>query len=287
MPRIKIDELKDTFGPTSKLQKCWICEDMGIDIYHRHHSTVAGIRYLDVRGRTHYNCVTCKTIHPIIVEDKAPVNVLVTSSTLHDAWRFEKYKAEPHFDVISICGGNMEAGRINFYNQYCHRGRPFHVAVLLGINDVKRISVKDFELEMIKWVYDVEVHQEIFKLKNRISFIKFPRAPQQYWHQGNGLEPNGYVRYNDKVDAMLAAIHRVNITRANSLNVVSLEHEGKRTLHCGKYQHEWALWREQEPGNMLHLHDFHRWKMLTAWNCQYFLKGFWALANLTKGRFGH
>ena len=252
--------MQSNFGPTSKAKPCWICAKSNIIIRHRHYSTVIGLRKAKEEGRSHIFCAVCKELHANVLYS-APKNVLVSSSTLHNAWNFTGYKAELHFEVNTICGGKMKDGRLNFVRDYCDQRFPFNLLVLLGINDVARTHLEDFTQEMDQWIEDVKEHQEKFGVIDKIGFICFPRTPQQFWYSGNGPKPRNYVDQSFKVEDMLTAIKLANI-KAGSANVISFEGEGKRTQKNGKPQHEFRNWREDLPEQMLHLQDHHRAKLL-------------------------
>ena len=253
--------MQQNFGPTSKSHPCWICAKSEIYIRHRHYSTPAGLQKAIENKKTHIFCAVCKELHATSFY-LAPKNVLCSSSTLHNAWNFQDYKANVHYEVNTICGGRMRDGRINFVRDYCDQPYPFNLLILLGINDVAHTSLDDFKQEMLTWVQEVEDHQKKFGVKDKVGFICFPRAPQHFWYAGNGPKPPNYVDYSVKVDKMHKAMKLVNVLKANSTGVITFEGEGKRKQRNGKWQHEYRNWRETSPENMLHLKDHYRSKML-------------------------
>lgn len=159
---------------------------LGIRIRHRHHSTQLGLRKAHLSNLESIPYATCKVEHPLALYEGQKI-VLVTSSTLHNSWIVQNFSANMHFEVITICGGKMKDGRLNFIHDYCKQPHPFNVTILMDLNDFKTTSVDDFHLKMTQWVDEVQVqvHQIKFNVINRISFIKFTRVPQQFGYPAN------------------------------------------------------------------------------------------------------
>ena len=248
------------FGPKSKAIACSICMNSGLTRRHRHHSTQAARSACRLRGSLSYRCPSCKLDHAVTIPNIYELNVVVTSSTLYDAF-IGTYKSTIHYDLVSICGATMAMLRKAFLDDY--RGAPvrLNVLVVAGLNDITRTSVEDFKREMLAWYYDMK-EQNVCMLPDRLGFCEMMRPPQRVWLPGNGQPPPNHVFYNDKVNAMNGAIREVNSSIIPGHNTVSFVNQGRRTLKSGLEKHQWASWREQDKTNMLHQKNLYRYSML-------------------------
>ena len=228
---------------------------------HRHHSTMHAREKLYEADQPTMDCITCKVRHSRDIQGDR-YKVLVTSSTLHDAWLEPSVPNMFHMDLISICGGTMRLGRMDWTKSYSLQSKAVDVVVAIGLNDVRKIEPKDFKKEMITWKFAIEAHEMANGVQNTIAFAKMPHAPCMAWLPGDGPFPTGnYRNFLHKVDAFNKAIEELNASSGHCQRAISFENEGKRTTKGGKPQHVWRSWRENKAENMLHLSDYHRAKM--------------------------
>ena len=248
------------FGPKSKAATCSICLSFGQNRRHRHHSTQAARSACKLRGSLSYRCPSCKLDHAVTVPNIFELNVIVTSSTLYDAF-IGTYMSTTHYDMVAICGGTMSMLRKACINDY--KGSPvrLNILVVAGLNDIVNTTVADFKEEMLGWYYDLK-RENICMIPDRLGFCSLMRPPQRVWLSGNGQPPPGQVFYNDKVQEMNDVITEVNSMIIPGYNTVNFANQGRRTLKSGLEKHQWASWREQNRRYMLHQKNFYRYPML-------------------------
>ena len=100
------------YGPRVTRMFCKICLSQNIRIKHRHHSTMFARKVFLEADQPYIDCVSCKVRHDRDINGDR-YKVLVTSSTLHNAWLEPSVRNLFHVDLISICGGTMRAGRLD------------------------------------------------------------------------------------------------------------------------------------------------------------------------------
>ena len=199
------------------------------------------------------DCITCKVRHGRDIKGDR-YKVIVTSSTLHDAWLEPSIRNLFHIDLISICGGTMRLGRMDWTKSYSLQEKALDVVAVFGLNDVRKIQPKEFKKEMIRWNFAIEAHELANGVQNTIAFVKMPHAPTMAWLSGDGPFPTeNYRNYLQKVDIFNKMIDEMNSSSGRCQRVISFENEGQRTTRGGQPQHVWSSWREKERQDMLHL----------------------------------
>ena len=249
------------FGPRNKIHPCQICRSIKIDINHRHHSTsYARLRLAEV-DEPDMDCVTCKVRHGREIQGER-YKVFVGSSTLHDVWLEDAVRNPFHIDNITICGGTMKMGRLNYAHAYNTQNKGVDVVAQFGLNDVRKIEASQFKQEMLMWIWSINVHERKYGVEDTIGFVKMPHAPCMAWLPGNGPFPTtNYRNFLYKVDTFNKIIGEVNTTSGMCQNIVSFQNEGQRTARNGLAQHEMRNWREEKEEDMMHLKDYLRAKM--------------------------
>ena len=142
-------ENKDAYGPVKQKRPCWICARTGISISHRHASSMEAYRYMKSKGLKQLFCNVCKFRHSRRLNNR--IRILASTSTLHDAQE-GNYKADSHYDVVTVCGGKIKDLKKQFFEDYKDVEIPVDVVCLAGLNDVKHTDVADFKEDMKEWV---------------------------------------------------------------------------------------------------------------------------------------
>ena len=216
-------------------------------------------RKLEVADQPYMDCVTCKVRHSREIQGDR-YKVVVGSSTLHDAWLENSVRNLFHVDLVTICGGTMQMGRLNYTQTYNLQNKGVDVVAIFGLNDVRKIEAKDFKLEMMRWLGAIQAHEMTYNVQDTIGFVKMMHAPTLAWRPSDGPPPTtSYRNYLHKVDMFNKMMEEVNASSGRCHNIISFENEGERRFH-GDSQHEWRMWREERKEDMLHLTDFHRAK---------------------------
>ena len=180
--------------------------------------------------------------------------MFVGSSTLHDVWLEDTVRNPFHIDTISICGGTMKMGRLNYVHAYNMQNKGVDVVAQFGLNDVRKIEAKQFKLEMLQWIWSIDAHERTYDVEDTIGFVKMPHAPCMAW-----LFPT--TNYHNFLYTFNKIIGEVNTTNGKCQNIVSFQNEGQRTARNGLAQHELRNWREEKEEDMMHLKDYLRAKM--------------------------
>ena len=249
------------YGPRAPRLTCKICLQRNIQIRHRHHSTMFARQTLIKADQPYMECVTCKVCHNTDIKGDR-YKILVTSSTLHDAWLEPTVRNLFHVDLISICGGTMRAGRLDLMSAYGTQPKALDVAVAMGLNDVRRMEPPTFKENLAAFIGNIEGHETFYNVRNTIGFIKMPHVPCMAWLPGDGPLPHkDYRNFLLKVDTFNKIIAEANNKHGKCDNVVSFENEGERRTRKRESQHEWRAFREKKREDMMHLSDYHRAKM--------------------------
>ena len=249
------------YGPRVTRIFCKICLDQNIRIKHRHHSTMFARRAFLEADQPYIDCISCKVRHTRDIKGDR-YKVLVTSSTLHDAWLEPSVRNLFHIDLISICGGSMSQGRRAFMADYGLQPKALDVVVAMGLNDVRKIKPEAFKAELDAFVGNIEGHEAGYNVENTIGFVKLPHMPCMAWLPGDGPPPHpNYRNYLSKVDTFNEIIMGVNQRSGRCQNMVSFENEGERRTRLHLSQHVWNSFREEKQEDMMHLKDYHHAKM--------------------------
>ena len=207
------------------------------------------------------DCVTCKVQHDREIKGNR-YKILVTSSTLHDAWLEPSVRNLFHVDLISICGGTMRQGNTDLMAAYATQPKALDVVVAMGLNDVRKIEPPAFKMNLTAFVGNIEGHEAIYDVQNTIGFVRMPHVPCMAWLPGDGPFPHkDYRNFLMKVDTFNRIVTEMNASSGRCTNMVSFENEGERRTRKHQSQHVWKSFREEKKENMLHLTDYHRAKM--------------------------
>ena len=249
------------YGPRVNRINCKICLQRKTQIRHRHHSTMFARNAMRKADQPYMECVSCKVWHNTEIKGDR-YKILVTSSTLHDAWLQPTVRNLFHVDLISICGGTMRQGRLSLMDAYGLQPKALDIIVAMGLNDVRKIEPSVFKEQLDAYIGNIEGHEAFYNVRDTIGFAKMPHVPCMAWLPGDGPFPHqNYRNYLLKVNTFNRIITDVNSRSGKCENVVSFENEGERRTRLGQSQHVWKSFREDKPEEMMHLTDYHRAKM--------------------------
>ena len=258
MGRIKTSAL---FGPNNNQSECLLCKKNGIrGKFHRHHSTVEARKTLKASNKKTYRCPSCKITHNR--DQTGRLKILVSASTLHDAFQHDSYRAGFHYDILTICGATLKTIRLNFEASYKNVNCGMDILVVAGINDIARSNPGQFTIQMKRWHEWIDEQEKIFNVKHSLAFSEIFRPPQHHWFASNGACPEDHVDRSHVIQEMNLKIKEVNESYNRCYKPIGFKNEGRRLLKNGNEQHVWSAWREQSKTQMLHIADPQRAKML-------------------------
>ena len=250
------------FGPNSKKAECLICRRAGLPgKFHRHHSTVEARNTLKAMRKSSYKCPSCKIWHSSEITTKR-LRVIVSSSTLHNVHLIDEYKADHHYDLLTICAGTIKMARINFQHSYNNSKIGLDIAVAVGLNDVRKRNPVAFRIEMHKWHKWINAQEIKHGVKHTLAFIEMLRPPMFVWFPSDGEAPPDHQDYAIEVDDLNEEIRYINQLYAKCRNPISFRNDGRRGLSNSREQHMWSRWREDTKADMLHIADKNRPSMV-------------------------
>ena len=249
------------YGSNNKKDPCRLCNRTEFkNKFHYHLSTMEARSVILASHSVRSFCVTCKKKHSFQTNNR--LKVLVSSSTMHGAYQHQDYQADFHIDQLTIPGATTRMARLNFQLDYEDIRTDMDVLVVIGLNDVKRTSIKSLRAEVRLWKNWMEIHGTKHNLRHTLAFTETLRPPQYVWFKQDGPTPSNHVCYEQKLKDINAIFRAHNDEVFQPNMVLSLHNDGRRGLKKGKEKHLWNLWREEDKGNMLHLSDSARVSVL-------------------------
>jgi len=228
---------------TKDCPECDICSDDVFEIRHPHFSTQ---KTTPKRGG-HYFCRLCRKNHS---KESSRLNVVLSSSTLHNLWKNPSFKPDQHIDFDTIIGGRIHDIHASFLYQYSELTSPMDIILVCGVNnvpteDTSQQMIQQFE-SLIKTIKNQSI-QNNHKIPNRIVLCTVLYSPKTC---DKSIPP--HLNMTQKVREVNNWIHEFNESETGEhlklhLNGVYGDPDTENLVH------RYDEWREPEIKRKLHL----------------------------------
>eukprot|EP00088_Acartia_fossae_P001606 TRINITY_DN10633_c0_g2_i1.p1 TRINITY_DN10633_c0_g2~~TRINITY_DN10633_c0_g2_i1.p1 ORF type:complete len:376 (-),score=56.54 TRINITY_DN10633_c0_g2_i1:243-1370(-) len=236
---------------TKDCAECLICSDDVFEVKHPHFSTQNPSPPKNDYGKKgpFDFCKLCRSRH-VRENDSSRLNIVLSSSTLHNVWRSQYYTPDQHIDFDTIIGGRIHDIHASFLYQYSHLPNPMDILLVCGNNN---IPTQDTEKEIItqfkSLINTIRAHSidNNHRIPNRIVLCTILYAPK---FSDNSLPRNRNM--TDKIRKVNAWIHNFNDESTGLHMKIHLNGvEGDPDTQFLK--HKYDDWNEPEVHRKLHL----------------------------------
>lgn len=235
---------------TKDCDECGICSDETFRVNHPHFSVQKQFSNRKNQLRE-IHCRLCRFKH---TTESERLNLVLSSSTVHNLWLSRSYQPEEHIDFDTIIGGRIHDIHASFLYQYYDLKTPMDILLVCGVNNIptsdsSSIIIQQFE-SLIKTIKR-HSQENNHRVGNRIVLCTVLYAPK---FCDRSLPPQFDMK--DKVRKVNNWIESWNTAETGlhlKLHLNGVVGDPDKDIEGTDIIHRYEDWKEPQVSRKLHL----------------------------------